>query len=472
MTHIKNQYDVVIVGAGVGGLVCGCYLVKSGMKVLIVEKNKKPGGYCSSFTRNGFMFDACVHSLGSLRENGIMANVLKDLNIDKSLEIKRYEPSDIIITPDYKVYFWNKLDKTIQGFQDTFPKEAKNIKRFFNFLVNCQGITFNSLRKASFKELLDRYLKDDKLKAILSISVLGNVGLSASMISAFTATTLYREFMLDGGYYPSKGGVEVLPNALMKKFNEFGGDILLSKLVNEIKVKNNQVEGVTIEKDMFIPAKYVVSNVDTRQTFLDLVGEQIISKSLIDKLNKMVPSLSMFVLYLGIDKNLNTLPPECSNLWTLPNYDIESMYTSVNNESIPEPTWYLVRTLLNKARITVFTLAPFKNTEYWDNLKDKLAGDIVERIDKFIPGIKKSIILKETTTPATLYRRTLNYRGAAYGWARMPSQISDIDFSQSTIIKNLYFAGHWVTLLQGIPGVVYMARDTAKIILRREKKYV
>ncbi len=65
------DYDAIIIGAGIGGLVCGCYLAKAGMKVLIVEKNAQPGGYCTSFTRGGFTFDSCVHSLGSLRPEGV-----------------------------------------------------------------------------------------------------------------------------------------------------------------------------------------------------------------------------------------------------------------------------------------------------------------------------------------------------------------------------------------------------------------
>ena len=76
----KNDYDAIIIGAGISGLVCGCYLAKAGMKVLIVEKNAKPGGYCTSFTRGGFHFDACVHSLSSLREDGNISTILKELN--------------------------------------------------------------------------------------------------------------------------------------------------------------------------------------------------------------------------------------------------------------------------------------------------------------------------------------------------------------------------------------------------------
>src|SRR4030066_115744 len=136
----KYDYDAVIIGAGICGLVCGCYLAKAGMKVLIVEKNAKPGGYCTSFKRGGFQFDACVHSLGSLREGGNIRTILKELHIETRLEIKRHDPSDIIITPDFKIHFWNDLDKTIQEFQDNFPEEAKNIKEFFYFINASEGI--------------------------------------------------------------------------------------------------------------------------------------------------------------------------------------------------------------------------------------------------------------------------------------------------------------------------------------------
>ena len=49
-----NKYDVIIIGAGIGGLTCGCYLAKAGLKVLIIEQHNKPGGYCTSFERKGY----------------------------------------------------------------------------------------------------------------------------------------------------------------------------------------------------------------------------------------------------------------------------------------------------------------------------------------------------------------------------------------------------------------------------------
>ena len=198
----KYDYDAVIIGAGISGLVCGCYLAKAGMKVLIVEKNAKPGGYCTSFTRGEFQFDACVHSLGSLREGGNIRTILKELDIETRLKIKRHDPSDIIIAPDYKIHFWNNLDKTIQEFQDNFPREVKKIKEFFNYINDCEGTSLISLRSITFQTLLDRYFRDDKIKAILSLPLLGNAGLPAKKYLPLQAHLFIKNSCLTVGIIP------------------------------------------------------------------------------------------------------------------------------------------------------------------------------------------------------------------------------------------------------------------------------
>ena len=270
MPH-KYDYDAIIIGAGISGLVCGCYLVKAGMKTLIVEKNEKPGGYCTSFRRNGFRFDACVHSLGSFGKKGHIAKILQELKIDKKIKIDRYDPQDIIIAPDYKIIFWNSMNKTISELQKIFPRETSNINLFFNFVNNCSGTSFNSLRRMTLQNLFDKYFKDDRLKAILSLPILGNAGLPPSKASAFTAVTMYKEFILDGGYYP-KGGMQALPRVLLNRFKEFGGKVLLSCLAKKIKIKNEYAVGVKTEGNRFISSQYIISNVDATQTFLHLIG--------------------------------------------------------------------------------------------------------------------------------------------------------------------------------------------------------
>ena len=84
------------------------------MKVLIAEQHYKPGGYCTSFRRQGFTFDAAAHSFGGFRKDGIVRKVFGDLEITDRLKITRYDPSDIIITPDCTVKFYSDLERTTE----------------------------------------------------------------------------------------------------------------------------------------------------------------------------------------------------------------------------------------------------------------------------------------------------------------------------------------------------------------------
>ncbi len=170
-----DTFDAVIIGAGIGGLVCGCCLAKAGMRVLIAERHNKPGGYCTSFTRKGFTFDAAAHSFGG-HKYGNLGKIFEDLGIDKKLIIRKFDPSDIVVTPDYKVSFWADLDKTIDGIQTVFPKEADNIKRLFHFLIHPDPMYFAQIRSWTFNKLLDQYVTDEKLKAILSFPLLPKNG--------------------------------------------------------------------------------------------------------------------------------------------------------------------------------------------------------------------------------------------------------------------------------------------------------
>jgi phytoene dehydrogenase-like protein len=462
----KYDYDAVIIGAGISGLVCGCYLAKAGMKTLIVEKNAKPGGYCSSFKRGQFHFDSCAHSLGSLRKGGNIARILKELDIDKKINITRYDPSDIIISSDYKISFWNDVNRTIDELQRNFKRESDNINRFFGFIKTCRGLSLISLRKKTFRDLLDKYFRDDKLKSILSLPILGNTGFSVSRISAFTAVTVYKEFLLDGGYYPV-GGMQKFANLFFKKFKELGGDVLLAKVVKKIKVKNNMAAGVILKDETFVTSKFIVSNTDIRHTYLNMLGSEFVSEKLLKKLDSMIPSLSMFVLYLGIDNDFNGLPKGSSSIWYLPHYNVEGMYNAAVNGEIDNLDWFLLRVSDDRKSMLRFVNSSFKDRKYWKENKQRLIDLFIKKTEHLVPRLSRHIVFKDAATPSTLNKWTMNYKGAAYGWAGIPSQFWIEGFSKKTAIHNLFITGHWATLFQGIPGVAYLGRETAKTIVYR-----
>jgi len=470
MYKSDNQiYDAVIIGAGLSGLVCGCYLAKAGMKVLIAEQHYKPGGYCTSFSRQGFTFSAAAHFVGGLK-NGNLGKIFNELGIDKIVEIKKYDPSNIVITPKYRVSFGNDLEKTIRDFQEKFTDESDNIRSFFYYLMSSDPKSTTTMRSWTFKDVLDKYFTNNELKSILGFPLLGNAALPPSLTSAFIGTKIFKEFILDGGYYPV-GGMHKLPEAFAQRFCEYGGELRLSCPVRKITVRNNNATGIRLSDGTNILAKYTISNCDARQTFLKLLGKKLISEDFMDALNAMIPSLSGFVLYLGTDERLNKLPETGINIWVMSNdgLDLDDVYLSVKKGDYRDIDGYLLYVSPDKRVILAFLPAPFKNKSYWVRNKLKLAESLMRRIEKdIIPDLTKHIKFMDAATPQTLFRYTLNYKGAAFGWASFPSQLAITDFRKPSFVKGLYMTGHWTTKGFGIPGVIYVGEDTAKMILRRE----
>jgi phytoene dehydrogenase-like protein len=462
------SYDVIIIGAGISGLVCGCYLAKAGMKVLIAEQHFKPGGYCTSFKRKGFTFDAAAHSFGSYREGGIMKKVLKELDLDKTLGIIRYEPSDIVISPDHKISFWTDAKKIAQELQEAFPREAREIDIFFRFLLNLKPVDLATLRNKTFKDLLDHYFYDEQLKSIISFPILGVGGLPPSLISAFSATTLYTEFFLDGGYYP-EGGMQGLPDALSRKFKEFGGELKFSCMVKKIIVKSNRIQGVELDGG-FIPSEHVVSCCDVRQTFVELLEQDATNKEFSDNLKNMMPSISVFIAYLGIGDYSGELSLPGVSFWVMPHYDIEDMYfSSIKNNKINDSTAFMIHVPPDKKSLEALTIASFNDETFWKHNKRIYLENFISRIESVFPGFSQSIVYKDAATPNTLFRYTLNYKGAAYGWASTNAQLFTKGLTQASFIQGLFLSGHWTTQTQGVSGVAYIGHQTAKLILKRKK---
>ena len=187
------------------------------------------------------------------------------------------------------------------------------------------------------------------------------------------------------------------------------------------------------------------------------------------RINQLIPSHSMFILYLGLSKK-NFYSKALQSIGSLGSYNLDKAYDKAMDQGIIVFRGLLFRVLADGKTILAMTNAPYKTARYWQENKTRLKEIFIKKVIKVIPEIKNTIIFQSVATPHTLYGWTRNFRGASYGWAETPSQFALPGLSQTTFIRNLYQTGHWASIVQGVPGVMYLGKNTARIIIRKEKK--
>lgn len=475
-----NGYDIIIIGAGIGGLICGCYLAKGGQKVLLIEKNFNPGGYCCNFRRGPFKFDVGVHYLGSLRQNGQLETIFKELTLDKDIEIKRYQISDILYDSELAVKVSADLKDTIENFKQAFPEELpQKVEAFFNF-VN-ESSVFSIIRISqdlkSFDDLLNKYFKRQKIKNFL-LALLGNTG-SLSNVHLIPATILFKEFILDGGYYPY-GGFGELSYALVKKFKYFGGEYLFNNEVEEILVDENiRAVGVVSKNKGIIKAESIISNCDISHTFKYLIRDK---KYLIDStVFSKEHSQSVFVVYLGLDEIPEKIKKfgKFGGLWFIPkefstfnaNPLSDKALDITKNQSLNGPFFMAIPTFLDdtlaptsKHIMRIQIVASFKSKNYWNRNKKIITEVLLTRVENCFGSLRDKIIEEHVATPYDFYRYTYNKKGATVGWA---PTIHNYNIKNIKInLKNFYQVGHWCNLV-GVQGGVSMAALTGKLVAQK-----
>lgn len=471
---MSERYDVVIIGAGISGLICGCYLVKRGLRVLIVEQYSKPGGYCTSFERSGYRFDVGIHYLGGVKR-GILAEIIKELDLKEEIKFNQYDPTDKIIIKEHVTYLRADPFDTVNEFKKSFPGEKRNIEKFFMFVTkNNFADLYRRTRYLSFGKFLDSFFSDYNLKATFGILV-GNIGVSPKKASAFSCLTLFTQYLLDPGYYPV-GGIQELPDALVRTFKKNKGDLILSNKAIRIIAHNKKIKQVILQSGEKINTDIIVSNADATQTFKELLNIEGEEANILDKLT-LTPST--FLVYLGLN-NIRKILTGKYNIFYFSTYDIDRIYSGLGENILKDRLDWIVCSFpslhdssiqKNKDTMMILFFAPFKSNKFWLREKEVLSEKMIQKAEEILPNLRNYVKLKIIATPHTLYRYTSNYRGAFAGWA--PVYSTRVFIPQKTSINGLYLTGHWCNTgylpYGGISNVSFLGKRCATLILQEKK---
>jgi len=494
------MYDVIVIGAGLGGLTSALTLAKEGKKVLVVEKHDKVGGYAHNFKRkdkdgNFYTFDSSLHSTGGLGTDGPLYTVLKDgLDVLKDIvPLKKKDKCTIIQSNGETMNIPNNFEQYKEVLTNKYPHEKENIIKLFDFLMELhldrikvakkEGAPkyFGMLQSITLYDFLKQYVKDEDLIEDFSFLWV-YYGAPPKKLSAFFYLVPWTSYHIGGSYY-IKGGGGALSEALAKNLIQYGGEIVLKNEVIDVKVEGDKIVSISTKKGDTYTADTFILGCSPIHFFGLMDSNHPKVKEYKQNLDKIKLGMSVTQLYIGLDVKSFEIGIDKSEYF-LHNVSHEDAFECVKNGDFNNSPYLLTsydnmdKTLNPKDNVGVVTITvgdfvhnwpTYKTAEYKEKKKE-VANILIDRIEKRFPGFKQHIKVVEVGTPHTMERYTNNTDGMVYGFDQCVGQSCFDRLPSETILSNTYLASAWTMPGGGYEGVIVSGFSTAERIIRDSKK--
>ncbi|HEX7321184.1 MAG TPA: NAD(P)/FAD-dependent oxidoreductase [bacterium] len=488
--------QIVIIGAGIGGLTAGNLLAKKGHKVTIFEKHAAPGGYTAGFWRDGFYFESGTLSFES---SAAVFKIMKEIGVFDKIRFIRQVTT--IRT--------HAMDAVCRNFRDVkqavyaaYPRDEKKLDKYFGDIDMMMGTLMavmgpNSLlgylaypvNVARFLYLYFKY-KNETVTDFTAryfdpgsdlnrfFNSLGYPDMSAAIVPA-----AYMSFFDD--YWTVQNGMQSWADALADNFRQQNGELLVNSPVDKILIENNRAVGV-IAKGRRYPADFVISSCDYKKTFLNLLDDPAaLPPDYRDRIAGTAVSEGIFVVYLGLRLGNEELRRHMKSAHVhlhdasagadiRDSDDLE--YFSKTSLLLYSPSLHSARLAPEgKSSLMLQTMAPFHWLNNWgggdkkqyEDLKQQAKKAMIKKAQKVIPDLPRYIEVEDAATPLTFERYTGNTDGATSAWSWNPKNKFYGDFISvniNTPFKNLLIGSCWSCQIGGVPSAITAAVKCAKKI--------
>ncbi|MEM9770182.1 MAG: carotenoid isomerase [Cyanobacteria bacterium P01_D01_bin.73] len=482
----QQEWDAVVIGSGMGGLVTATQLAAKGAKVVVLERYIIPGGSAGYFDRKGYRFDvgaSMIFGFGTEGTTNLLTRALDDVGMEietipDPVQIHYHLPNDL----ELKVH--REYEDFLQELIAKFPHEKEGIRKFYDEcwqIFNC----LNAMELLSLEEpryltrvffqhpfaclglvkylpqnvgdIARRYISDPALLQFIDMECYCWSVVPADLTPAINGGMVFSDRHYGGINYP-KGGVGQIAEKLVEGLQNNGGQILYRANVTEIVTENNKAVGVKLSNGKVIKGKRIISNATRWDTFDKLWGDRPLPNSEKRWKTRYKKSPSFFSLHIGIDAKALPEGTECHHILLEDWQKLEDPYGTL---FVSIPT-LLDPDLAPEGRHIIHAFTPAW-VEDWEDIRGKeykekklqVAYEICDRLAPVIPNLRDAIDLLEVGTPRT-HRKFLNREDGTYG--PIPQKrlmgLLGMPFNR-TSVPGLYCVGDSTFPGQGLNAVAF-----------------
>ena len=497
-----NNYDVIIIGAGNGGLAAAATLSEKGKKVLLFEKHNIPGGCGTSFRRGRFEFEVALHQLshlGTPEKPGPLREQFRRYGIEDEIDWIQIEELYRVNFPDGTgISIPVGKEKCIDFLCKEFPAEKNNIVRYFDTVYRFADEAAAFAAKSSSAagepgELKKFWMKKGFPKLYPTLAEYG-LKSSHEVLSDFfphcvklqMALNVYWCFMgmnparfpwsilakctviyMEDKPYYLRGTSMMMNQAILEAAKRMGCVAQMNCGVEKILVENGRAVGVRDAFGREYRAKKIISNISPTTTYGSLLDPKDVPAAAREYLKPYTVGISAITCFIGLDCTpeeigfttsftLNyesfDMIGDCKDAYKLlPEKDplVATCYTVDDRQVSPEGT-------------SVITAGTLKYGTEWEKLppeqyyemKYEAGRRIVARLEKMYPGFTSHIEEMEIATPLTHMRYLHHPGGAIYGYEQDLRQ-SVFFFPNESKLEGLEFASGWVNACGFGPNYTY-----------------
>ncbi|QJB33388.1 NAD(P)/FAD-dependent oxidoreductase [Chitinophaga oryzae] len=492
-----QNYDVIIIGSGLGGLVCGAILSRNGYKVRIYEKNRQPGGCLQTFSRDKVIFDSGVHYIGGLGAGENLNKVFSYLGIMDKLKLKRMDPEGfdhINFGAEEKVYrIAEGRDRFIRTLVADFPGETDALHAYCDKISEvCSKFPLYNLRLGDYEEkrsvltlnaasVIESFTGNPRLRQVLAGNNLLYAGVKEK--TPFYVHALVLNSYMQSSWKCVDGGSQIA-RLLCRRITENGGAVIRNTEVKKIVGQGDRVDHLILENGEKVTADHYISNLHPAQTTA-ITESDAIRGAYRSRMQNLENSAGGFVLNVVLKPgtfpyiNHNYYHHATDDAWAGINYTPDqwpqtyAIYVSAGSRHETYADSLSVMTYMRYDE-----LAPWQhtfNTERqeasrgadYEAFKVRKAEQLIDAVEKKFPGFRNCVQSYYVATPLSYRDYIGTGDGSMYGIMKDSTDPLRTMVSARTRLSNLYLTGQNLNL-HGILGVTISSVITSAELLGME----